>query len=96
MAQAGLGSEDVSSGDEERGDVVAQVVQSCAWYPGVVAQAREAVSERAGGEPLVVRAVGGEEALPEWSGGLALCSVRGEGVPEAGGGGAEGEREGPP
>ncbi len=46
VAQSGLGLEDVSSGDEERGDVVAEPVQSCAWYPGVVAQAREPVPER--------------------------------------------------
>ena len=96
VTQAGLGLQDVPAGDEERGDVVAEMVQSRARYPGVVAQAREAVPERPGGEPLVVRTVGGEEPLPERSGRFALCPVRGEGVPEAGGGGAEGEREGPP
>lgn len=92
VAEPCLGGDDISSGHEEGGHVVAELVEGCC-DSCVVAEPFEAVAEGACGEPVVVFGVWAEHP---WSQ-LAGCSslpCTGECVPQPSGGGSEGERSG--
>ena len=90
VAQSGLGLEDLSAGDQVGGDVVAKPVQGGLGDTGGITNLVEPVPQRFGAEATLVAWVGREQPRPYRVAGPRVPGL-GEGVPQLGGGGAEGE-----
>ena len=91
VAQAGLGLEDLSAGDEERGHAVPQAVEAGAGDGCGIAELGEAATEDLAAQALVMSEVGGEGPRTKTVAARAALPGGRELVSQVGGRGAQGQ-----